>query len=148
MDRFDHLAIHEADLIEALQNRPEEGFWVLDLETGEVVLGGDPYGAEVDEEAFDFEDEDRFLTIQPMESHEAFTIMEAFVESLPESEGQRSLNRALGHSRPFRSFKDTLLDFLALREAWFKFQHDRMLEFAQAWVEDNVPGARITTPRC
>ena len=144
MDRFDHLAIDDSDLIEALQARLDEGFWVLDLETGEVVLYGDPFTREGEVADVDYDDSEHFMVIEPIPSHEAFRIMEAFVESLPESEGQRSLDRALRHSRPFRSFKDTLCDFLPLREAWFKFQKDRMLEIAQDWLEDNVPGARIT----
>lgn len=144
MGTFDHLAINELDLIEALQNQIDDGFWVLNLETGEVVLGGERYAGEEDDEEIDYDDPDRFEGIQPIQAHEAFQIMEAFVESLPDTEGKRSLDRSLRHSRPFRSFKDTLNDFLSLREVWFKFQHDRMLEIAQEWVEDHVPGAKLT----
>lgn len=143
MSQFSHLTINGPDLIEALEGGFDEGFWVLDLESGEVVLAGSPFSTEEEDEAPDYDDPDRFMAIGRIDSHEAFQVMEAFVESLPDGEGQRSLDRALGHTRPFRAFKDTLLDFLPLREAWFKFQRDRMLEKAQAWIEENVPGARL-----
>jgi len=144
MDTFEHLAIASVDLIEALETRMDEGFWVIDLETGEVILAGLEGMAEQDgEEPPDYEDSDRYLDIQPIPSRDAYQIMEDFVEGLPAGEEQRSLERALGHSRPFRSFKDTLLDFPPIRERWFKFQHARMLEEAQAWLEENLPGARL-----
>jgi hypothetical protein len=132
------------DLVEALQSRLDEGFWVLNLETGEIEMGGGEFAVDSDEGEIDYEDPDRFMGIDPIPSHEAFQIMEDFAESLPDSEGKRSLERALGHSRPFRSFKDTLSDFLPLREAWFKFQGDRTLEFAQEWIDENVPGAMLS----
>ena len=69
--------------------------------------------------------------------------MEDFVDELPEGEGCRALDRALRLPRPFRSFKDTLLDFPDLRERWFKFHHGRMLERAQAWLDATLPGARL-----
>jgi len=148
MDNFAHLAIDASDLIEALENRLDDGFWVLNLETGEILLGGrEDWDSEEEAEEEDYDDPDRFRGIQPLPSHDAFRIMEAFVAGLPEGEGQRSLRRALGHSRPFRAFKDTLLDFLPLREAWFKFHHDRMLELAEEWVEQEIPGARLTLHR-
>ena len=143
MDTFEHLAVNASDLIEALETRLDEGFWVVDLESGEIHMAGNDAWEVEGEEDPDFEDPDRFIGIQPLPSHEAFQIMESFVESLPGNEGSRSLARALGHSRPFRSFKDTLIDFPKLREAWFKYHHDQMLIAAQEWLEENLPGAKL-----
>jgi hypothetical protein len=96
---------------------------------------------EADEEAW--EDPDLFLPIRPMEPHESFQIMEDFVDELPEGEGCRALARALRLPRPFRSFKDTLTDFPDFRERWFKFHHGRMLQAAQEWLLEHVPGAHL-----
>jgi len=146
MPGFGHLDISDFDLIEALDTRMDEGCWLLDLETGEFrITGGDAWCDEGD--LVDLDDPERFMEVVPLPSHEAFEIMADFAASLPAGEGQRSLERALRHSRPFRSFKDTFEDFPRLREAWFKFHHDRIVEAAQAWVEDNVPGARLAIHR-
>ena len=143
MDTYAHLTIDAGDLTMALQSHMDEASWLLDLESGEVVFAGPEDTGEAEEE--DWEDPDRFLAIDPMESSEAFQIMEDFVDDLPEGEGCRALARALRLPRPFRCFKDTLLDFPSLREQWFKFHDGRMREYAQAWLEDNLPGARLSS---
>ena len=138
MDTYDHLRIDAGDLIEALEYHLDDASWLLDLESGEVV-----YATDLPEEE-DPDDPDRFLVIPAMDSFDSFQIMEDFVEGLPEGEACRALARALRLPRPFRCFKDTLFDFPALREQWFKFQQDRMLEYAQNWLEDTLPGARLS----
>ena len=47
---------------------------------------------------------------------------------------------------PFRCFKDTLLEFPDLQEQWFKYHDGRMLEYAQEWLEENLPGATLAVP--
>jgi hypothetical protein len=142
METYEHLVVDSGELANALENRLDEGAWLLDLESGEVLL---VQREELDEdpEENDYEDPDRFLPILPMSSRDAFQIMEEFIGTLPGGEGCRALERALRLPRPFRSFKDTLLDFPELREQWFKFHHGRMLQSAQEWLEDNLPGARL-----
>jgi hypothetical protein len=142
METYDHLKVDPEDLANALESHLDEGSWLLDLESGEVILAAsDSFEDEPGEE--DYEDPEKFLPILPMPSRDAFRIMEAFVETLPDGEGSRSLAQVLGHPRPFRGFKDTLLEFPDLRERWFKFHDARMLEKAQEWLEDNLPGARL-----
>jgi hypothetical protein len=144
MDTHTHLSINAGDLTEALQSQMDEAPWLLDLESGEVVQAMSEDVSDMPEDE-DWEDPDRFLPIDPMDSSESFQIMEDFVDELPEGEGCRALARALRLPRPFRSFKDTLLDFPSLREQWFKFHDGRMLEYAQTWLEDNLPGAKLTS---
>lgn len=144
MDTYEHLSIHAGGLAEALESPPDEACWLLNLESGEVVS---VTGEELEDppEDEDWEDPERFLAIDAIDSSEAFQIMEDFVDELPEGEGCRALARALRLPRPFRCFKDTLGEFPALRERWFKFHHGRMLEYAQAWLEDHLPGARLSS---
>jgi len=146
METYDHLTVNARDVAEALEGHLEESAWVVDLETGEVILA--QFGEAIDEDADEedaepWEESGRYLAIQPMESHEGFRIMEDFVDELPEGEGCRALDRALRLPRPFRCFKDTLADFPALRERWFKFHDARMLEHAEAWLAGHLPGARL-----
>ena len=138
MDTYDHLRVDAGDLIDALEYHLDDASQLLDLESGEVVQAADMPEDE------DLDDPDRFLVIPSMDSFDSFQIMEDFVEGLPEGEACRALARALRLPRPFRCFKDTLFEFPSLRELWFKFQHDRMLEYAQTWLEDTLPGARLS----
>ncbi len=142
MATFEHLSIDAGDLREALNSHMDEATWVVDLETGEVIMA--PYGESLEEDGDEpWEESERYMVVTPLESHEGFQIMEDYVETLPEGEGARALERALRLPRPFRCFKDTLSDFPDLRERWFKFHDAKMLEYAQAWLEDNLPGARL-----
>jgi hypothetical protein len=138
MDTYDHLRVDAGDLIDALEYHLEDASCLLDLESGEVI-----HAADMPEDE-DLDDPDRYLVIPAMDSFDSFQIMEDFVEGLPEGEACRALARALRLPRPFRCFKDTLFEFPSLRERWFKFQHDRMLEYAQTWLEDTLPGARLS----
>jgi len=146
METYEHLSVNANDLVVAIESHMDEGTWIVDLETGEIILArfGECIEEESDgEESEPWEDSDRYMAIGPIDPHEGFKVMEAFVEGLPPGEGCRSLDRALRLPRPFRSFKDTLLDFPDLRERWFKFHNGKMLEFAQEWLDNHLPGAEL-----
>jgi len=142
MNAYDYLQVNADDLTHALADHLDEASWLLDLESGEVILAAseDLTGIPEDEA---WEDPERFLIIDPMLSSEAFQFMEEFVDELPEGEACRALARSLRMPKPFRGFKVILADFPSVREQWFKYHHGRMLEYAEAWLEDNVPGARL-----
>lgn len=142
---FEHLSVDAGDLIEALQGSPDEGAWLVDLESGEVILAAPEEVTGVPEDE-DWEDPDRFLPIQPMSSREAFQVMADFVAGLPADEAGRALDRALRMHHPFRSFKDTLLDFPALEDPWHRFHEGRMLDYAQEWMDENLPEAALEVP--
>jgi len=142
---FEHLSVDAGDLIEALEGSPDEGAWMVDLESGEVILAA-PEAVTGMPENEDWEDPDRFLPVQPMGSREAFQLMAEFVSRLPADEAARALDRALRMHHPFRSFKDTLLDFPALEERWHRYHESRMLDYAQEWLEENLPEATLEVP--
>jgi hypothetical protein len=141
METYQHLRIDARELAEALESHLDEGAWLLDLETGEVVFAG----AEDEDLAEDenWGDSDRFMAIPAMDPSDGFQIMEDFVDGLPEGEGCRALARALRLPRPFRCFKDTLQDFPTLRQRWFQFHDERVLKYAGEWTEDHLPGAQL-----
>jgi len=89
----------------------------LDLQTGEVVsLFEDAmYEDEDERERIDAEPH-RYLFIEPVPSSVGYEIMGDFVETLPEGKVRRELARALRKSRPFRRFKDALLNYPSVRE--------------------------------
>ncbi len=144
---FAHLTISAQDLMAALEANPMQEYWLADLETGELIRRPEDEGfLDEDEDPEAYDDPDRYMTVEPMGSPECFQVMASYVESLPDGEAARSLDRSLRMRRPFRAFKDTLLDFPEERQKWFKFHDAVMLGWAQQWVEDNLPGAVLVFP--
>jgi hypothetical protein len=105
----------------------------LDTETGEIVFPSDDAEEETPQ---DIDDNPRYLWIEPIEAHESFRIMEDFVASVGDSKAAARLADALDRPKPFRRFKDALLD-PALRQAWFAFEGAAHASLAQAWCEAN-----------
>lgn len=142
------LVIDGESLVMALESHGFEQQWYLDLETGEVVPA--PGDDDLEDELFDDDapprDESRYLPIDPIPSHEAFDVMRRFAESLPDERARDDLARALGGSRPFRRFKDALLDHPAEREEWFRYHGGWMRDVARDWVAGMGLSASLTWP--
>ena len=132
------MLVNVNELIMALESTDAEVEWYLDLNTGAVVpvadelLDEDPSMAEALES-----EPDRFFAIEPISSHEAFSIMEAFVTGLPQGAPTARLAAALSQRRPFRHFKDALLEWPHIREQWFRFHNARMRKVAENWLTEN-----------
>ena len=132
------MLVNADELIMALESADSEVEWYLDLRTGAVVpivgdlLDEDPSMAQALEA-----EPDRFFAIDPISSHEAFSIMEDFVTGLPQGAPTIRLAAALGQRRPFRHFKDALLEWPHIREQWFRFHNARMRKVAEEWITGN-----------
>ena len=86
---------------------PIENF--LDTETGEIIpLHDDMDGAAELRERIDAGPGERYRSIEPLESHESFRIMEDFATSLPESRLKSRLIDALTRNKPFRDRKSVV----------------------------------------
>ncbi len=112
--------------------------WFLDLRSGDVLplLEEEHLDDDIEQEEME-ENPEVFLQVETLPSRDGFAMMDSFVEELPEGEAKRALARALRMPKPFRSFKDTLLDFPEDREAWFKFQTACLHRAAVAFLEAN-----------
>ncbi len=123
------------DLVEALEDHSTEHGWWLDPETGEVVLWSDDL-----EEQGEPDPETRGLrAIDPIASQEGYEDMQQFILRVRNPQARSLLERAIAGRGAFRRFKDTLLDFPDLREAWFRF-HDARVERRAIWwlVEEGL----------
>lgn len=107
--------------------------YFFDSETGAVLLSY----PDTDDLPEDLEDNPRYRYIEPIPSWLAFEAMQDFVDSLPEGRPARALQRALAGRKPFRHFKDALLDYPSLREEWFSRQRDFELRQATKWCEEH-----------
>ena len=120
------------DLAQALDDHSYEHSWWLDPRTGEVVLWSEYF-----EEQGELDPETRGLrAIDPIPSHEGYADMEDFIERVRNPQARDLLERAIAGRGAFRRFKDTLLDFPELREAWFRFHDARVERRAIWWLVD------------
>ena len=141
---WEHLTVDLGGVMEALDWHDPNMVWVLDLKSGEAVCFSEEERREDPEEPW--EDPDRYLGIQPIDSHESFDFMSDFTEELPSGKPKGALEQALRRRHPFRAFKDALLAYPQVREAWFKYHDDCIRSLATAWIEGHLKGASLRTP--
>ena len=132
------MLVNADELILALESTDAEIEWYFDLRTGAVVpIVGDLLDEDPAMAAALESEPDRFFAIDPISSHEAFSIMEAFVAGRPQGAPTSRLTAALGQRRPFRHFKDALLEWPHIRLQWFRFHNARMRKVAEDWLTEN-----------
>ncbi len=120
------------ELCSALEDNSPEHTWWLAPRTGELELRSESG------DAFDEGDpeEQGWIHVDPIGSHEAYGDMEAFAERVSDPRARNLLSRAIGGRGAFRRFKDTLFEFPDLRETWFRFHDARMRRRAIEWLLD------------
>jgi hypothetical protein len=124
-------------LITALDDHSDGIEWVLDRRTGEAIPVTDPMVTGDEEtQAVVAADPDRYVPIEPMPSHEAFEIMEAFIPTIASSGIQTRLAESLRQRHPFGAFKAALSAFPEVRAAWFRFHKERMTFVAKRWLNE------------
>lgn len=141
-DPMSRIRIDLDSLIQALSDHSSE--WVLDTQTGEALMAEwvrdpdlrDDIGLEAGDEAdvLDPLESERFIPIEPVPSHEGFRWMERFAAAQEERVRERLMD-SLDRPHPFRRFKDALLEFPEVREAWFAYEEEKLKEEARAWLE-------------
>ena len=70
--------------------------------------------------------------------------MEDFAAQLTDKHIQDKLFMVLNQRKPFRRFKDTLLDYPKIREQWFKYHDKRMIEYIREWLDINNIDAELS----
>ena len=121
------------DLCLALEDNSPEHSWWIDPNTGETELWSEYTG---DESGLGHPDDRGLLIVEPIGSREAYGDMEDFVDRVGDSRARDLLGRAIEGRGAFRRFKDTLLEFPELRQAWFAFHDARIQRRALQWLVD------------
>jgi Uncharacterised protein family (UPF0158)/Nucleotidyltransferase domain len=122
-------------LAEALEDHSPETSWWFDPRTGDAEPHVDPVWTGLDEEE---PPADRGLVpIEPIPSREAYGDMEAFIGRVRDPRARNLLERAIAGRGAFRRFKDTLMEFPELRQAWFAFHDARMKRRAIEWLAEH-----------
>jgi len=133
MTMLDLAKLDLSELCMALEDNSPEHSWWLHPETGEMDFWSDYTG---DELGSGHPDDRGFTYIEPIGSGEAYGDMEDFVERVRDPRARDLLARAIEGRGAFRRFKDTLLEFPELRQAWFDFHDARMERRALEWLGD------------
>ncbi len=122
-------------LCHALEDHSYQSTWWFDPQTGEVEPR---FSVEPEEEAEDGAEDRRLILVEPISSRESYQDMEDFVARVPDPRARELLERAIDGRGAFRRFKDTLPEFPAIRDQWFKFHDARMTRRAIEWLEDEA----------
>jgi hypothetical protein len=134
------------DLMMAFDMNPDEHLQYLNLETGGIAIiseffdSFDEEGNAIyeEEEKQRYCDDDKYIYIPVVESSDAFREMEEFIESKVKDKSLRSqLWDALDRRRPFRRFKDVLMEYPAAEKQWFAFQEECTKRRILEWLAEN-----------
>ncbi len=125
------LAVEQVDLADlalALEDHSDEHTWWFDPATGtlEPRFAGD-LGDPRDTDA-------GLIRVDPLPSVVGYRDMEDFAARVREPRTRDLLERAISGRGAFRRFKDALLDYPDLRQAWFAFHDARGERRAIAWL--------------
>src|SRR6516165_5390704 len=145
MTMLDLDQVNLGELCMALEDNSPEHSWWLDPASGGLRFWtefGDTFGEERP-------DGRGLVYVDPVDSAESYSDMEQFAEAVPDPRARDLLLRAIAGRGAFRRFKDTLLEFPDIREAWFHFHDARMERRAIAWLADHgliTPGVAEDAP--
>jgi hypothetical protein len=137
----------DADMLaNALEDNSETYNWFLDKQTGEIIMCADELApdqrSKQDAEKIESQPE-RFLCIEPLESHVSFGAMQDFVAELEDNETKKALINSMNFRNPFQAFKDALRGYPDMRQQWFEFHNQWMLEKAKEWLQEEQIDAEL-----
>jgi hypothetical protein len=127
------LAVEQVDLADlalALEDHSDEHAWWFDPATGKLEprFAGD-LGTPL-------EGGDRLIRVDPLPSAVGYGDMEDFAARVREPRTRDLLERAISGRGAFRRFKDALLEYPELRQAWFAFHDTRGERRAIEWLAE------------
>ncbi len=96
----------------------------------------DPWQEEKDKIDQDY---DNYIKCEPMDSHQAFRVMEKFIDQVDSASLRQQLIDALNRRKPFQNFKYLVETSAEYRQPWFDFR----LEQNVVWVEEQIEAAML-----
>lgn len=84
------------------------------------------------------DNEDKYIRIEGMDSHDSFKVMERFAENVDDKEIQRRLFHALDRPKPFHNFKNEIDYYDEYRKMWFEFKEKETIEWVKKELEQAV----------
>lgn len=123
-----------ADELEATMDGWEQ---FLNTETGEIVALADGTWVETDEKLLEeIESSDCYIRLPNQYEIHEYHIMEEFAEVIPVSKKQEQLMRALRGRKPYRHFKDEIIN-LNVDKEYYAYRFLSLCRLAKEWCEEN-----------
>lgn len=123
------LPVDLEQLASLLEGDPVWGGGRIDLKTGECW----PESSDYEDDCFD-EDEDHWLYVERVGSHEGYRDMELFIATVEDPTIVDRLEIAIRGKGAFRRFKDVLSRYPEELQRYFLFSGERQLGRARAWL--------------
>jgi len=92
-----------------------------------------------DEEEINKHEED-YAEIYKPDDKQSFRVMEAFAESIDDEKTKERFLYALGMLKPFRNFKYELDFYDELKDKWFKFKFQKLMEAVKEELDFIING--------
>jgi len=126
------------DIVDGIESGSAEATIYLNPKTGETVYVSEMSMTEDEREAAIAEagGDGNLIPLPHVESHEGYRWMEEFAGTVTDPRLGSLLAVALDGRGAFRRFKDVLAGFPSERERWFKFNRDKLIDFARDWVRE------------
>lgn len=120
------------DLVMAMGD--QSTVWMLDPVTGKQCMDREEaelmWGSEATE-AFAPTDPEQVLPLPNFSSSDAYRLMQRFAQEHACPDASGPLLEALGMRKPFRRFKDALMDFPDDERRWFDFETEAIKQIAE-----------------
>jgi hypothetical protein len=133
--KFGELTIDLIELEDALQGVSPGDYYLL-LKSGRILFRSSEEMDGVESEVTEVPDNEEPVPIGTIESRIRFRWMEEFIDTARSIAAQNALRDALRHKRPFRNFKDALIEYPVLRKKWFQFEALKIREEAVDLLEE------------
>lgn len=139
-----NLPITEQMLREITEDLEMGATCYVDKNTGEVLSIPEGWDSFVDrklwQDIIDKIDQnwEDYWVIRPMESWDAFEVMEDFVDSLEDSKVARRLTNSLQHRKSFQQFK-RMIHESDLQKEWFAYKLKRYADYIRNTPDKGLP---------
>ena len=127
------------DIIEALNFVNDETQYFYSIKKEEIIMVWDGMvNGETDPDLIEEIEEnfEEYITLPGKYEIDEYSMMEEFIDSLPEGRKQDELYDVIQGRGAFRRFKDEVYE-LDLEQKWYKYRDDAYEKLAIEWCEEN-----------
>ena len=125
-------------VLEAIELASDAFEYYLNKDTGEVIMLSDPMYTGEDDTELREEIEENWESYYQLPTkfdiHE-YSIMENFIEEMPDGNKKETVERAISGSGAFRMFKDAINRY-NLENRWYEYQAKAYKKIAIEWCEE------------
>lgn len=127
------------DVIEALDFQNDETEYFYSIKTEEILMVWDGMvNGETDPDLIEEIEEDfnEYIALPGQYEIDEYSMMEEFIENLPEGRNQEELYDVIRGRGAFRRFKDEVCE-LGLEQKWYKYRDKAFEKLAREWCDEN-----------